>query len=331
MVGHIEDVLNQNPELKKAYQGLEHQWPNQRPDQVLPGPEADDWTYEQRLFQAARFVTEMEYQHLVFEEFGRGIQPAIEEVVFNENSYNPDINADIPAEFANVVYRFGHSMMTESIHRDGFGTADVSLLDGFLNPRAFDADSTLTPEQAAGSIIMGTTDQQSSQIDEFIVDTLRNNLLGLPLDLATINLIRANDTGTPSFQAARALFYEQSGDISLRPYSNWIDFGNGLKNGNIFGRGGQNASLVNFVAAYGTHPTVVEAQTVAQKRRAAAYVVNGAPAGAEFVQRLSGSDRYETSAVISRATFPSGVPVAYVASWGELPGRPRRWSSRWSS
>ena len=319
MVGHIEDVLDQNPELKKAYQGLAHEWPNQRPDQVLPGPEADDWSYEQRLFQAARFVTEMQYQHLVFEEFGRGIQPAIEEVVFNENSYNPNINADIPAEFANVVYRFGHSMMTESIHRDGFGTEDVSLLDGFLNPRSFDADSTLTPEQAAGSIIMGTTDQQSSQIDEFIVDTLRNNLLGLPLDLATINLIRANDTGTPSFQDARALFYEQSGDISLRPYENWIDFGNGLKNGNIFGRGGQNASLVNFVAAYGTHPTVVEAQTVAQKRRAAAYVVNGAPAGSEFVQRLSGSDRYETSAVISRATFPAGAPVAYIASGQNFP------------
>ena len=34
------------------------------------GPEADDWTYEQRLFQAARFVTEMEYQHLAFEDLG---------------------------------------------------------------------------------------------------------------------------------------------------------------------------------------------------------------------------------------------------------------------
>ncbi|WP_164996660.1 peroxidase family protein [Actinomyces minihominis] len=319
MVGHIEEVLNQNPELKKAFQGLEHEWPNQRPDQVLPGPEADDWSYEQRLFQAARFVTEMQYQHLVFEEFARGIQPAIEPVVFNENSYNPDINADIPAEFANVVYRFGHSMMTETIQREGFGTADVPLLDGFLNPRAYDAESTLSPDQAAGSIIMGTTDQQSSQIDEFIVGTLRNNLLGLPLDLATINLIRANDTGTPSFQSARALFYEQSGDVSLRPYENWSDFGNGLKNGNIFGRGGQNATLVNFVAAYGTHPTVLNAKTVDQKRTAASYLVNGAPPGAEFVQRLAGTNRYDTSAVISRATFPAGARVVYIASGENFP------------
>ena len=35
---------------------------------------ADGWNGE-RLFQAARFVTEMEYQHLVFEEFARKIQP----------------------------------------------------------------------------------------------------------------------------------------------------------------------------------------------------------------------------------------------------------------
>ena len=31
------------------------------------------WNYGERLFQAARFVTEMEYQHLVFEEFARKV------------------------------------------------------------------------------------------------------------------------------------------------------------------------------------------------------------------------------------------------------------------
>ena len=33
------------------------------------------WDYGERLFQAARFGTEMQYQHLVFEEFARKIQP----------------------------------------------------------------------------------------------------------------------------------------------------------------------------------------------------------------------------------------------------------------
>nr|MCU0648297.1 cell surface protein SprA [Gemmatimonadaceae bacterium] len=37
----------------------------------------------ERLFQAARFATEMQYQHLVFEEFARKIHPNIDPFVFN--------------------------------------------------------------------------------------------------------------------------------------------------------------------------------------------------------------------------------------------------------
>ncbi len=36
----------------------------------------DGWNGE-RLFQAARFINEMEYQHAVFEEFARKVQPAV--------------------------------------------------------------------------------------------------------------------------------------------------------------------------------------------------------------------------------------------------------------
>jgi hypothetical protein len=35
------------------------------------------WNGE-RLFQAARFGTEMQYQHLVFEEFARKVQPQVD-------------------------------------------------------------------------------------------------------------------------------------------------------------------------------------------------------------------------------------------------------------
>ena len=38
---------------------------------------------------------------------------------------------------------------------------------------------------------MGMSDQVGNELDEFVTDTLRNNLLGLPLDLATINMTRA--------------------------------------------------------------------------------------------------------------------------------------------
>ena len=66
------------------------------------------------MFQAARFVTEMEYQHLVFEEFARKIQPAINPFnlfAFSSTATNPAVKA----EFAHAVYRFGHSMLDETI------------------------------------------------------------------------------------------------------------------------------------------------------------------------------------------------------------------------
>ena len=283
MTQAIEDVLDkpENEQLKLAFQGKANTYRELLGEPTIPnGPEADDWTYEQRLFQAARFPTEMQYQHLVFEEFARKIQPAIDAIVLNENSYDATINPAIVAEYAHVVYRFGHSMLTEDIERNlpGVpGVEDVSLLDGFLNPRTYDNDGALTPDQAAGAVINGTTNQVGGQIDEHVIDTLRNDLLGLPLDLATINMVRARDAGVPPLQVARRTFFEESGDPMLEPYTSWVDFGLGMKNGDNFGRASAfpNASLVNFVAAYGKHDTITAAETVAEKRAAADLVVNG--------------------------------------------------------
>ena len=315
MAGSVMETLDEHPELKKAFQGLEHEWPNKRESHVLPGPEDDDWTYEQRVFQAARFATEMEYQHLVFEEFARTIQPSIDEVVFNENSYNANVDPAITAEFAHVVYRFGHSMLTDEIERRGFDAENVPLLDGFLNPAAYTDDGRLNPEEAAGAIVNGTVRQQSSQIDEFVVDTLRNNLLGLPLDLPTINMLRARDAGVPPLQEARRTFFDATGDPTLRPYSNWVDFGNGLKNGNIFGRDATNSSLVNFVAAYGTHETILAETTIEGKREAASLLVNGTPLGDEaFVSRHAGVTSDHTASMISGSQFDPPTSVVYLTT-----------------
>ncbi|MFE5410550.1 cell wall-binding repeat-containing protein [Microbacterium sp. NPDC056569] len=359
MVGQILEVLDgARPELEAqdsaerggiaefaaAFRGENHAYASDRPEDQLPGyvpvgsgaapvaGQADDWSFEERLFQAAKFATEMQYQHLVFEEFGRKISPTIDAVVFNENSYNADINAAITAEFAHVVYRFGHSMMTEEIGREPLlqggsgaiepdGAGDVPLLTGFLNPDEFDHSGTLSPEEAAGTLINGMTSRVGSQIDEHVVDVLRNNLLGLPLDLATLNLLRGRDAGVPSLQTARQTFYEATGDDDLRPYVSWNDFGLNTKNGNNFGRAGERASLVNFVAAYGTHPTITEAETLAEKRNAAALLVNGAPLGEEFVLRIAGADRFQTAARISERQFPAGgpVPVVYITDGMKFP------------
>ena len=113
--------------------------------------------------------------------------------------------------------------------------------------------------------------QRGNAIDEFVTEALRNNLLGLPLDLATLNLTRARSEGIPSLNAARRAFYAGSAgagalNSSVKPYTSWTDFGLALRHP---------ASLVNFIAAYGTHPTILAATTAADKRAAANLIVNG--------------------------------------------------------
>ncbi|HET9859458.1 MAG TPA: peroxidase family protein, partial [Nocardioidaceae bacterium] len=211
------------------------------------------------------------YQHLVFEEFARKIQPTIDAGPLNESLYHADVNPAVTAEFAHVIYRFGHSMLTDTVARDGFGAEDLPLMNAFLNPSAFTDNGAMTPDEGAGAIAQGLMKQTGNEIDEFVVDTLRNNLLGLPLDLATINMTRARETGIPSLQAARATFYAETLNPAVKPYENWLDFQMSMKN---------RESLVNFIAAYGTHSSITSidatnsADVAADKRAAAQAIVD---------------------------------------------------------
>jgi len=245
--------------------------------------EDGSWDGE-RLFQAARFATEMQYQHLAFEEFARKIQPDVD--IF---MVQPDVelNPAILSEFAHVVYRFGHSMLNETvdmIDANGDRSGSMDLFDAFLNPLAFGAED-VSHAEAAGAIIRGMTGQVGNEIDEFVTNTLRNQLLGIPLDLAAINIARGRDTGMPSLNEARAQFMEMAdGDTQLKPYESWSDFGLNLKNP---------ASIINFIAAYGTHETITSATTIDDKRDAAlALVMGGEGAPADRMDFLEGTGAY---------------------------------------
>ena len=235
---------------------------------VIPtDPGALAWDGE-RIFQTARFATEMQYQHLVFEEFARKIHPNIDPFVFNAVT---DINPSIFAEFASVVYRFGHSMLTDNMPRvlvnettGEVTTDDMGLIGAFLNPIAFDNDGEMSADAAAAAVILGMTDNRGSQIDEFVVSSLRDNLLGLPLDLATINIARGRDTGIPSFNDTREQLYQQTSSVWLKPYQNWVELAANLKTP---------MTIVNLIAAYGTHTSITG--TLEAKRDAAFDLVFG--------------------------------------------------------
>ncbi len=247
------------------------------PVTALPVNQAEidalQWNGE-RLFQAARFGTEMQYQHLVFEEFARKIQPQVDLFFAPTQVYDTAINPAIVAEFAHTVYRFGHSLLPDTVDRFDASFAQVGtdpsqqigLIEAFLNPLEFTA-SGAGDVDAAGNIIRGVTRQPGNEIDEFVTEAVRNNLLGLPLDLPAINLARGRDTGVPPLNQARAEFYAMTGDSQLKPYTSWADLAASLRH---------EASLVNFVAAYGTHESITGATTTADKRAAAFALVYGA-------------------------------------------------------
>lgn len=266
------------------------------------------WTGEM-LFQAAKLVTEMEYQHLVFGEFVRKLSPNIAPFA----AYDISLDPAVTAEFAHAVYRFGHSMLTDTVPLEAVVNAtslvvapnattlatltletahnlkagnfvelvggsqpwmnqrlevasvtdektlvlklpaaqaegnyiltatkavlvgDMGLIEAFLNPNAYSATT-------AAEFALGGANQVGNGIDIWVTDALRNNLVGLPLDLATLNMVRGRDAGMLSLNGVRADLYLQSGgNAALKPYESWSEFAANLTHPE---------TLINFVMAY---------------------------------------------------------------------------------
>jgi Ca2+-binding RTX toxin-like protein len=201
-------------------------------DQIQPGFQAQ-WTGEMK-FEAAKLANEMQYQHIVFEFFARRMSPNI--TAFAE--YQVEINPNITTEFSQAVFRLGHSMLTDTVDAvgaDGSGQTDsMTLVEAFLNPTAFEG-------LGAANLLEGMSQQEGNQIDEFVVGSVRNLLLGLPLDLAAINIARGRDVGLDTLNEVRRDLFAQTGEESLTPYTSWDDFGAHLLHP---------GSLANFIAAY---------------------------------------------------------------------------------
>ena len=145
--------------------------------------------------------------------------------------YTPDINPAIEAEFAHAVYRFGHSMLDDDVARTtrrGRHATDNSLplLTAFLNPPEFFNGGALGTLHAASRrparIVMGSSDQVGNELDEFVTETLRNNLLGLPLDLPALNMTRAREAGVPPLNDVRRQIHAETNDGQLRPYTELV-------------------------------------------------------------------------------------------------------------
>nr|WP_312896992.1 peroxidase family protein [Microvirga soli] len=94
---------------------------------------------------------------------------------------------------------------------------DISLVQAFLSPDRMS-------ELGIDELLLGATGTAHQAIDVDVVNALRNQLVGRPLDLAALNIFRGRDTGIAPFNSVREQLHEKTGLASLRSYSGWEDF-----------------------------------------------------------------------------------------------------------
>ena len=162
--------------------------------------ENPDWS-DQQIFDVARAQVTATLQSITVNEFlpvllgGDGLGAYTGPVA--------GLDAQVSNVFAAAAYRFGHSMVSDTITPvDASGQAGeaIPLKDAFFNPEQFG-------ETGIDAILRGFSSNEAQAMDTEIVDSLRNFVLDGPhsprLDLAALNIQRGRDHGLPTLNEAR--------------------------------------------------------------------------------------------------------------------------------
>lgn len=175
-------------------------------------PDATD----EDIYQFARMIVSAEMQAITYREFlplliGRDALPRYE-------GYRPNVRADISNEFAGAVFRLGHTLLSPTLQRldengEEIEAGNLSLADAFFNP-------THTENEGIAVTLRGLANQRCQELDEQLVDDVRNFLFGPPgsggLDLASLNIQRGRDHGLPSYNDVRK-------GLGMRPVRSFND------------------------------------------------------------------------------------------------------------
>ncbi len=177
---------------------------------------ADPSLTDEELYQYARAIVTAELQAITYNEF----LPALlgEGAISEYAGYDPTVNPGISNLFSTAAYRFGHSMLSSELLRvDDYGNVidagNLALQDAFFAPGEIIANGI-------DSLLAGFARQEAQEIDNMIVDDVRNFLFGPPgaggFDLASLNIQRGRDHGLPDYNQARI-------DLGLEPVTSFAD------------------------------------------------------------------------------------------------------------
>ncbi|WP_411826512.1 peroxidase family protein [Luteolibacter sp. AS25] len=158
---------------------------------------------DDEVYEFARMIVGAEMQQITYREFlpillGQDALPPY-------RGFREERDPTIFNEFATGAFRFGHSLMPNTILRvDADGetaeSGNLELADAFFDP-------SIVAEDGIDNLLRGLAAQRCQELDGKVVDALRNFLFGPAgsggLDLVALNLQRGRDHGLPSYNAVR--------------------------------------------------------------------------------------------------------------------------------
>jgi len=161
---------------------------------------------DEEIFQQARAIVIAELQAITFNEF----LPALlgYDAIAPYEGYDASVKPGIANVFSTAAYRFGHSMLSSELLRlDNDGNVaeegNLSLSDAFFAPAEL-------VNNGIDSILLGAATQRAQEIDNQVVDDVRNFLFGPPgaggFDLASLNIQRGRDHGLADYNQTRVDF-----------------------------------------------------------------------------------------------------------------------------
>ena len=171
---------------------------------------------DEEIYQQARAIVRAELQVITYNEF----LPALlgKDALSEYTGYDPTVNPGISNLFSTAAYRLGHSMLpTELLRLNNDGSTveagNLALQDAFFAPQEI-------IEGGIDSLLLGAANQQAQEIDNMIIDDVRNFLFGDPgdggFDLASLNIQRGRDHGLADYNQARI-------DLGLEPVTSFAE------------------------------------------------------------------------------------------------------------
>jgi peroxidase len=178
-----------------------------------------------QLFQEARKINIAQYQEIIFNQYlpdllGPGAMPKY-------TGYEPNVDPAIATEFSTVAFRFGHSLLSGGIERQGNSGLDVlpddpagaeiSLATDFFDPNVLNPTGVVDPltghvSTNIGPILKADADGVAQADDSMAIGDVRNLLFangGLQdngQDLIARDIERARDDGIGSYNQVRVAY-----------------------------------------------------------------------------------------------------------------------------